>query len=142
MWAEQDGRFNDQTPNSIKLIGVSLYACDIGAVLYGGCFLLTAITHCLSFLMGRPVDDFLVVDEFMLPRPPMPALLGYGCVMVGCVILEQLQVSLEGLLSRKGGLRKFLRNHGTHIVLLVILLPIIGTFLAGIGVPTELQGRW
>ena len=32
------------------------------------------------------------------------------------------------------GLRKFLRNHGTHIVLLVILLPIIGTFLAGIGV--------
>jgi hypothetical protein len=33
-----------------------------------------------------------LADEFMLPRPPMPALLGYGVVMLGCVILEQFQV--------------------------------------------------
>jgi|EP01049_Picozoa_sp_SAG25_P009433 hypothetical protein len=64
----------------------------------------------------------------------MPPLLGYGTIMVGCVCLEQLQVWLESVLSHKGGLRKYLRKHGVHIVLLSILLPIVGTFIAGITV--------
>jgi phage-related protein len=64
----------------------------------------------------------------------MSPLLGYGAVMTGCVVLEQLQVWMEQMLSRRGGFRKFLRTHGVHIVLMFILLPIIGTFLAGISV--------
>lgn len=62
----------------------------------------------------------------------MSPLLGYGAVMTGCVVLEQLQVWVEQMLSRRGGFRKFVRMHGVHIVLMFILLPIIGTFLAGI----------
>ena len=34
MWATQSGRFAEGTPSSVKIIGISLYACDIGAVLY------------------------------------------------------------------------------------------------------------
>ena len=135
MWATQSGRFAEGMPMSVKVIGISLYACDIGAVLYGGCFLLTATTHCLALATGKPFEDYLVVDEFLLPAPSsMPPLVGYGMVMTGCVVLEQLQVWVEQLLTRKGGLRKFLRTHGVHIVLMFILLPIIGTFLAGISV--------
>lgn len=64
----------------------------------------------------------------------MSPLVGYGAVMTGCVVLEQLQVWIEQMLSRRGGFRKFVRMHGVHIVLMFILLPIVGTFLAGISV--------
>lgn len=133
-WAKKEGRFQEGTQLSVKVIGISLYACDIGAVLYGGCFLLTGTTHCLALATGTPFEKYLAVDEFLLPRPPMSPLLGYGAVMVGCVVLEQLQVWVEQMLTRRGGFRKFLRTHGVHIVLMFILLPIIGTFLAGISV--------
>ena len=60
MWANQSGRFAPGSPISVKVIGITLYACDIGAVLYGGCFLLTGITHCLALATGKSFDEYLV----------------------------------------------------------------------------------
>jgi hypothetical protein len=60
MWAKQTGRFAEGSPISVKVIGISLHACDIGAVLYGGCFLLTGTTHCLALATGKPFEEYLV----------------------------------------------------------------------------------
>eukprot|EP01043_Picozoa_sp_COSAG02_P071876 COSAG02_NODE_13316_length_1411_cov_1.177591_2_plen_380_part_00 len=60
MWTNQSGRFADGSPTSVKVIGISLYACDIGAVLYGGCFLLTGTTHCLALATGKSFEEYLV----------------------------------------------------------------------------------
>eukprot|EP01044_Picomonas_judraskeda_P009924 COSAG03_NODE_1245_length_4483_cov_1.831661_4_plen_479_part_00 len=74
MWANQSGRFADGSPISVKMIGISLYACDIGAVLYGGCFLLTGISHCLALATGKSFEEYLVRSCSHLPLRACPVL--------------------------------------------------------------------
>ena len=73
MWAKQTGRFAEGSPISVKVIGISMHACDIGAVLYGGCFLLTGTTHCLALATGNRSKNISCVARlphffFVAPR--------------------------------------------------------------------------
>ncbi len=89
MWANQSGRFADGSPTSVKVIGISLYACDIGAVLYGGCFLLTGTTHCLALATGKSFEEYLVR---CCPRPACPCLLPHHRAQRGlCEIAEHFR---------------------------------------------------